>query len=150
MRIILIEDNNFKVDNIKYFLKENFENAEFEVYETEFEFVDRIDSIAANPPDLFIIDLMLIWDIPSKNIKKPDDYMDNYTTLFEAGFRCKDLIKTKLSLANIPIIILTVLEKKGLGERVDYLGNNVEFMDYSIKPYKLVKLIKQMLEDGKK
>ena len=150
MRIILIEDNHFKVDNIKYSLNEHFENVELDVYETEFEFVDQIDLIAANPPDIFIIDLMLIWDVSSKNIKDPNDYIDNYTTLFEAGFRCKELIRTKSNLSNSPISILTVLEEKGLGEKANYLGRNTKFLEYSPKPYKLIKLIKQMLEDGKK
>src|ERR1035438_6096801 len=65
MRIVIAEDDKIQADEFVRNLSEVFSEAAVTLFRTEKEFRDGLESIAMDPPDIVILDIMMRWTDPS-------------------------------------------------------------------------------------
>lgn len=109
MTIVLVEDDFDQADEIVEWLSDEFPAAVVERIATESEFHARIGDLAAQRPDLFIIDVMLRWTDPSPTMTDPPDEVREQGS-YRAGFRCVKLILADSKLRDVPTIIFSMLD----------------------------------------
>jgi hypothetical protein len=97
------------VDGLRSLLK-----ADVNVIRSEKEFIDRIDEIAKDPPDLIIIDIMLRWTTPRRDMVVEGAPVDFHL----AGFRCAKLLESNAQTKQIPYVYYTSLEQNNFTEVV--------------------------------
>lgn len=127
MKILLVEDDYLQNEWISSNLQQEFPDAEIELLSTESEFYSHINKIAAHPPDVILIDVMLRWEDPSENPKpEPDEVRQE--GFFRAGLRCERLLAKDARTGRIPVILYTMLESTDLAEALTDLPDNVTHM----------------------
>src|SRR5262245_13291653 len=109
MKILLVEDDYLMTDWLYPKLEEEFPNAEIDKISTESEFYSRLVSIAVNPPDIILMDVMLRWADPSPDLQSPPREVQE-GGFFRAGLRCQRLLSKKTQPNQIPVVLFTTLE----------------------------------------
>ena len=83
LRVLLVEDDHIQRDNARHAIERVIE-AEVETISTEWEFQRDFEAIAANPPDIVVLDIMLRWTNPAAEMPLPPAEV---TSSSEAGLR---------------------------------------------------------------
>lgn len=138
IRILIVEDDFFQIDWMKEELERELA-AEIDTVKTEREFKLRSDEIAANPPDIAIIDVMLVGDVPRKGAVEtgPEPEEQQPSDLY-AGLLIQKALAEDSRTATVPSILYTVLDRIDLPEGTTFLPKGV-----SIKP--LIEDVRQRL-----
>jgi len=108
MRILLVEDDDIQSEWMEEELKKEFPEATVEAIPTEFGFVGRIEQLAANRPDVVIMDMMLRWTDPSPEMKPPPEEVKR-EGFYAAGRRCAQRLRDRK--IDIPVILYTILDR---------------------------------------
>lgn len=112
MRIVLVEDDSTQAGLISDVLRSEFPTYQIDSIATESDFLASVEGFAADPPALIVMDVMLRWCDVSENMPPiPEDYQG----FGRAGVRCCDALRQNPGTRSIPVIVLTVLDKNGLG-----------------------------------
>ena len=116
MKILLVEDDSIQAALIAERLIDEFsdfaDGCLIQKIATESGFRNLFESIAKMPPDLIVMDLMLRWcDVAEDMPERPQEFED----FSRAGVRCCKLLRADLRTKRIPVVVLTVLDKNGLG-----------------------------------
>lgn len=125
MEVVILEDNRLQAE----YLVENLEKIGVNprLIETEFEFREQLESFVASPPEVFILDAMVRWTNPSRNMPLPpkDVISNNY---HRAGVRLLELIRD--AGVQSDVILYTVLAKEDLNiselENVYYVAKDAD------------------------
>lgn len=112
MRFLLVEDDSDQARLITTQVKGEFPDVKIDVVSTESDFLRSFEAIAAEPPDLVIMDVMLRWCNISQNMSPPPPECGDYS---RAGVRCCWLLRNDERTQKIPIVVLTVLDNIGNG-----------------------------------
>lgn len=124
MYILIVEDDEPQFNLVKSGLEriKGFSNAKIQRIATELDFQKKIDEIAQNKPDIIIMDVMLKWTYPSRDMPPSPGDMDR------AGIRCEKLLSGNSRTKNIPVILYTVLSKDDLKDELPE-RRNVRYLD---------------------
>lgn len=113
MRILVVEDDPLEADLILAGLKRAFPKITVDHISTEQEFRSRLSSIKKDPPDIFILDMMLRWTDSSEHMTEPPlEIMEE--GYYRAGLRCQRLLAQYDETKNRTVILYTVLERQDL------------------------------------
>ena len=139
MKILVVEDDWLEADLIRDRLRQAFPKSALDFVRTEHEFRSRLDSIRKDPPDIFIVDMMLRWADPSENMPEPphDLLRDGY---YRAGLRCQQLLAQYEETKNRTVILYTVLERQDL--ELEGQPHNVIHLRKESDPESLIRLIR--------
>lgn len=116
MNIIIVENDYLQYDWMKDIFRRYFPDYRITQIKTELEFCNQLEKIAAKPPDVIIMDVMLQWTTPSENVETPPDEVieaGHHT----AGLRCEERLRGNRRTKSIPVILYTVLEQSDLERR---------------------------------
>jgi hypothetical protein len=139
MKILIIEDDYLDADWICRLLKQAFHSIKLVHISTESEFLSRFDEIAEDPPDIFIIDMMLRWANPSKDmVEPPHEVIEG--KFHRAGFRCQRRLSAREETKDKAVIFYTVLDRHDLGK----LPRNVFHLRKDSDPDPLIRLIRAL------
>jgi CheY-like chemotaxis protein len=124
MYILIVEDDEPQFNLVKSGLERirSFSKDRIERIATELDFQNKFDEIATNKPDVIIMDVMLRWTDPVRNMLPAPGDMDR------AGIRCEKMLANNDKTRDIPVILYTVLSRDDLK---DDLPNrqNVRYLD---------------------
>jgi CheY-like chemotaxis protein len=109
-RVVLIEDDHLQAEDLEErLLDENLPELDIERIPTESSFLIRQRTLGENPPDLFIVDVMLRWTDPGPDEpEEPPDYLET-GGYARAGIRLARALRADSKLASVPVILYTVL-----------------------------------------
>lgn len=143
MFILLVEDDYLQSDWISSNLKNAFSPLKLELIATEEEFYACLPEISKEPPNVVIIDVMLRWTDPKRDMPPPPrEVMEG--GYYRAGLRCqKELAKNALT-ENIPVILYTVLEKIDLEQELDGLAKTITYLRKDSDSSSLTERIRQL------
>lgn len=122
IRIVLVEDVPAQAEDVQEKLRGAFAGLEIEPYTCEFDFREALPKFAANPPSLFIIDMILRWTTP----RVPLPAMPATFTPYRAGARCIRALTDQRATAKVPILIHSSVDPAGITE-LDDLPDNVMY-----------------------
>lgn len=109
--VLLVEDDHFQRRSVETALRD----AGYEVtsVSTESEFRSRFEAIAANPPDVAVLDGMVRWTELSRNmIPSPPEVRDSPQ---RAGIRCAAQLARDSRTSSVRIIMYSVWAFEDLG-----------------------------------
>ncbi|MGB8508127.1 MAG: response regulator [Pyrinomonadaceae bacterium] len=146
MRILVVEDDHLQAEDICPRLREAFGGCEVDLIKTESEFRLQLEAIAAAPPDVVVLDMMLRWADPSPDeTKAPEDVkLEGY---FYAGVRCARLLAERESTKGVPVILYTVLEPVDVQQVKERLSPSTRYLR---KQSDLTPLIDLIRESGRR
>jgi DNA-binding response OmpR family regulator len=127
-RVLILEDDAQQRRDLQSLVEQEF-HAEVQTQASEFEFRRNLESIAANPPQLAILDVMVKWTKPSREAPPiPADAKQPET----AGVRCARMLRDNVKTQNVKVILYSVLPKEdfetgGIPEGVATVVKEVEF-----------------------
>lgn len=146
MYILIVEDDYLQAELIEEALRQEAALAplEFERLSTESQFNERFEKLAANPPDLIIMDIMLRWTDPAPDMKAPpsDIEKDGY---YRAGLRIEKLLAQDPRTRSVPIILYTILEDIDL--EVELKEERLHYLPKDSKLGPLVEKIRSLIEN---
>lgn len=138
-RMLVVEDNSTDAAWIRDALKGAF-NVTVEVIECEKDFVDKLPSLAAMPPDLIVFDVMLRWANASAELERdleegriPPEVAEEGAFL-KAGLRCVARLKANPRTSEIPYVIFTGLKENNFDEEVIHLKGSIITKSDDIEP----------------
>lgn len=109
LRILLLEDDYMQRDDIREALTKAL-GAQVDTITTESEFQHDFDAIAGNPPDVAVLDVMVRWESPSRNMFAPSDEVTKNPD--QGGLRCARQLLDAASTKAVKIILYSVLPKE--------------------------------------
>lgn len=141
MKILLVEDDYIQSDLICEALEQAFPSDVVELIRTEHEFRSRLVDIKARPPDIIILDIMLRWTLPSRDMPElPQDVREE--GLYRAGFRCKKLLSEHARTRDIPVILYTVMEVSDIAEDLQDIASGAVYLRKEADMTSLIQLIR--------
>src|SRR5258707_9957438 len=85
LKVLLVEDDHIQPANVRQAIESAIE-AEVETKSTEWEFQRDFEAIASNPPQIAVLDIMLRWANPARDMPPaPAEVTSNPE---HAGLRC--------------------------------------------------------------
>ena len=126
MKILVVEDDYVQSQWILMNLKKTF-GSQPQWIETESQFRDNVKKIAANPPDVVIMDVMLSWTEASENMtpRPPEVRQEG---MYRAGLRCQEILSNLDETKNVPVILYTVQNLQDLERDLKDMPPNVLFL----------------------
>jgi CheY-like chemotaxis protein len=141
MKILLVEDDYLQEEAIVVAIRKEFPQIQVEILNTELEFRQALDRIAAEPPDLIILDVMMRWTDPSPEmVPQPDEVKEG--KYYRAGIRCEKLLRTRPETKRIPVIFYSILELKDLGIDLPLVDGLVFYLPKGSDPEPLFNTIR--------
>lgn len=140
-RILAVEDDYLYVEWLRDIIEANI-GASLDVISTELGFRTRFADLAAKPPDIILMDIMLRWTDPSPDMVRPPAGLG---TFHRAGLRCLHLLRGDQQTRNIPVILYSVLEESDIAEDLKELGLTTLHVVKSIHPETLLDQINSAL-----
>lgn len=144
MYILIVEDDKLQFEAIEKALIEDQINRcdRIERIKTESEFREKFETIAADSPDVIILDMMIRWASRSKWVEPPKEIAE--AGFYLAGVRCERMLATDARTENIPIIFYTTLDndesRNFLPER-----SQINYLDKDFRAEKIWKLIRRIV-----
>lgn len=124
MYVTIVEDDYYQAEMIEEDCRKEFGNIRFLRVKTEHDFRTAIDEFRKDPPDVFIIDVMLRYTDPKRDQPVPPPSVRREGS-HRAGLRCRKLLAEHATTRDIPVILYTVLEKTDLAKELERLPANV-------------------------
>lgn len=119
-RILLVEDDHLQAEFITTRINKKFGTGSVVLLRSESQFVDHVRNINHGSYDVVVLDVMLRWDVASRDMRIPTDYAGP----FSAGIRCRQLLLNQPATRRIPVILYTVLDRKDLPKGVDFMAKD--------------------------
>jgi len=143
--IVIVEDDHLQEGPLEDQIRDAFSPARITTVATEEEFRRRLGDFRRDPPDLFVMDLMLRWSYPSRTAipAPPDVARGGYQ---RAGLRCARLMAEDPALCEVPVVFYTILERSDLDRDLDQVpGADTAYVRKSTDPEVLVRKIRALL-----
>jgi len=139
---LIVEDDYMQAEHLISDLKMHISNIQIDLIQFESDFIEYSKKIPEKPPDIIIIDVMLLWGRPSNNAP-PEEIKDE--GIYRAGFRCLKILD-ELSMKNkIPVIIYSVLDSTDLSEYISKQSMNCLFVPKNTDSNYLLTIICSLL-----
>src|ERR1035438_8730417 len=147
MKIVLVEDDYTQFKLISKELENEFAGARITVIETEKAFRSSLEEMAKEPPDVFVIDIMLRWTYPQRDHEPaPQDVRDG--KFHRAGFRCQRLLEQGDKTKRIPVILYSMVDQGEFSFEARNLPDNVHLMRKEASIVPLATLIRKLAAPG--
>jgi CheY-like chemotaxis protein len=119
MHLLIVEDDKLQFDFIRNALQssQTFSNAKITRIVTESEFQARFEEIANEKPDVIVMDIMLRWSDPEKDMMFPPENIGD-EGFFRAGVRCERLLAEDVRTGDIPVVLYSVLENEDFKDQI--------------------------------
>src|SRR5215831_2096192 len=104
MNIVSLEDDEPFWNLLKETLESEFGDIHLNWIHTESGFYERIPDFIRNPPDLFLLDVMVKWADASAEMPIPPPEIER-EKYFRAGLRCRRRLLEHQAIASIPVIL---------------------------------------------
>ena len=101
MRIILVEDDHKQASFFSERLAGEF-GGPVQMIRNELEFQRRFRELEGDPPELFVIDVLLDWTVAEPGMTLPPKGCQNRN---EAGLRCQRLLANSAATRGVPVIL---------------------------------------------
>lgn len=138
---MIVEDNRDLALSLANELQRALSDADPELVLTESDFRLRLPRWVAEPPAMFIVDVMLRWSLPAREMPaRPPEVTDAY----RAGFRCIEALLREPSTQHTPIIVHTVLDRPDVEHELAALPKNVVFRRKGSAP--IIDVVRSLLE----
>jgi hypothetical protein len=144
MRIVSLEDDEPFWDTLIDALVAAFPHAEIIWVRTEFEFCEKKQDFAENPPDIFLLDVMVKW-ADAAEIMPPPPREVKEQGYYRAGLRCRSRLLEDARTARIPVILFTVLERSDIERVIGQLPENTSFVGKSGDFQELIATINELV-----
>jgi len=133
MRVLLIEDDQEQVRELVTALRRRFPTAYIDVFTTQDEFENALPSIATQPPDVLISDILL----RRRRVRSGDSARVLVNSeIAGAGFECVERFLEYESLRQVPVIVHSVLDRGDVAAKLARFPNNVVYsrkdIDHSV------------------
>lgn len=117
IKILVVEDDYLQSEWLLEKLKERFPEYEIELCPTESDFYRYHAEILVgkHKPDIVLMDVMLKWTDATAEMPPPPEEVIT-VGYFEAGLRCRILMRNHPMTKDIPVILYTQLERTDLKE----------------------------------
>lgn len=143
MRVVLVEDNRREAEELERELAEGF-RCNVSTIRTELEFCDRLDELQRNPPDLFIIDVILRWTTPGPGFRaEPDEVRKGGREM--GGFRCVERLQDRLSTRGIPIVLYSHFQRFNFEKELQGMPKTVAYAEKRSDPRLLFQTIRTLV-----
>lgn len=109
--ILVVEDDPAQFNWIAECLLERFPDIAVEKEDTELGFRRRVEQ--APPPHAAIVDVMLPWTVPSRDV---EPMPDESWTFMKAGFRCVEFMRSDPRWRDVPVLLYSVLKRDEIGD----------------------------------
>jgi CheY-like chemotaxis protein len=112
-RILLVEDDHLQRNYVKQALEDEL-GADVKTLCCEKNFIDGFEKLAADPPGLAVLDIMLMWARPSKDEadQPPDD-----RTPEQAGLRCAAMLRNDPRTSDVKVLLYSVFPERDIMNR---------------------------------
>ena len=113
MYFLIVEDDKSQFSYIKNGIRQGryFSESRIERIATELEFIEKLESLATEKPDVILLDIMLRWTDPHPDMTLPPPHIAE-ASFFRAGVRCEQRLAADSRTRNIPVIVYSILDKK--------------------------------------
>src|SRR5262249_54361166 len=108
-RIVLVEDNPDWLELATSELQKEWPACEVDSVTTESQFMERFKSWERDPPDVFIMDIMIPWADPARDMPKPPNEVQEHG-FARAGLRCHSRLTANERLQKVPVVFWTIVE----------------------------------------
>jgi len=122
-RILLVEDDDWWISEIEACLNRSTE-VDLRVIATESQFLSSFEQIATWNPHLVILDVMLKWAEPGREMPSPPEEVRR-AGHYRAGLRCLQTLRQNPKTEAIPVILYTVTTPRDLESDLAPLANGV-------------------------
>ena len=113
LRVLLLEDDHLQRKDVQQALEKGL-GAAVETKTTESEFRRDFEEIASNPPDVAVLDVMVRWANPSRDMPAaPQEVTDNPE---KAGIRCARELRDDARTKAVKVILYSVLGNEDMGD----------------------------------
>jgi CheY-like chemotaxis protein len=138
MNILIVEDDPIQFEFIQEGFLQDKKHFEFKIERiaTECEFRSSFEQIAHDRFDVIIMDIMLRWTDPSRNMTMPSEKIEK-EGFYRAGFRCIEMLKQDSRTKLIPILVYSVLDSEDLESELQLIPN----IEYLIKDFDVRKIL---------
>src|SRR5262249_18260401 len=111
-------------------LEARFPKARLSWIRTESEFCQRLDDFATNPPNIFLLDVMVKWTDPNAKMPAPPKEVveEKY---YRSGLRCRTRLLENPATKRVPVILYTVLERGDIEKVMERLPSHTFFVGKS-------------------
>ncbi len=114
LRVLLLEDDYLQRGAISNALEAKLK-AEVQAKSTESEFRRDFDQIAANPPQVAVLDVMVRWANPTRDVESEPIEIPKTPEI--AGLRCAELLRDDPRTQRVKVILYSVLGPEDIGEQ---------------------------------
>src|ERR1700683_2117417 len=112
-RILLVEDDHLQRNYVRQALEDEL-GAAVETLCCEKNFIDHFEDLAADPPGLAVLDIMLMWARPSKD--EAGQPTDNRTPE-QAGLRCAAMLRNDPRTSAVKVLLYSVFPEQDVTNR---------------------------------
>ena len=140
MKILLLEDDCLQAESIRRELERAFGMSCVEELATESQFRARLNTIARDPPDVAVLDVMVRWADPSPEPPEPPEDVRR-EKFYRAGLRCARLLAAQVP--DVPIVLYSILHPDDLKSELPDLSPGVTHLPKKAELRLLVDLIRR-------
>lgn len=144
VRVIIVEDDHLQAEAFASAVRRAFRLAEIITIHTESEFRTRFESLRANPPSLFVLDVILRWSNPSEELGNPPEEA-TVDGIYRGGMRCLRMILATPEIQDVPVIVYSVVAHEAIEERRVVLPAHVVVLDKSSNDNLLVRAVRSLI-----
>ncbi len=139
MRILIIEDDAPYGDDLCNSFEARMPDAEILWLTSERDFVEQLDEIEKQPHDVALIDVMLRWDVPRRDLKAPET-----VDIYKAGIRCMQKLKGNPKTADMPIILYSIVAATDVTQLLPTTPEGVVYMQKTSDFSKVMSLVRDV------
>lgn len=110
VKVVLVEDDPLQAELFGDVLTRGLLGVRVERIPTESAFRESLGQLATEPPNLFVMDMLIRWADPAPQMPIPPEDVKR-EGFFSAGARCLELIRKLPTLSNVPVIIFSILDE---------------------------------------
>lgn len=129
LRVVLAEDDHMQVGSMIKSMRQSFggDQVNVDVVKTELEFRSRLEEMQRNPPDIFIIDVLLHWTSPQPGMNTaPIELTGGGPDT--PGFRCQELLAASDATRNVPVLLYSAYHTSNWESKVRTLPPTVIYL----------------------
>ncbi len=135
MRLLIVEDEDTEAQYLRTELSKAFPGLEVLTISTESSFRLELPKIAAAPPDVIILDMLLRWSDSSDETAEHD--------FLRAGLRCQELLASDPRTRSTPIVFYSVVPRADIAGL--QLPSNVFYCQKTAEPFDVIRNVRSLL-----
>lgn len=125
-RIAFLEDDDNHYRVLCRSLRRQIPELECVQYSSEREFMSALVEMRRDPPDLFVVDMMVVADRPQRNSTTSVIAQSDF---FQAGARCINVVQNDVVLATVPVVVYSILSRPELVDDLSKLTRPVHLIN---------------------